>query len=284
MKRVLVILAFVLICVEASAQKKFLLSGADSKSIVLVDKATNKVEWRNDNAEGCSSAIYCEGGNVAYAYLGGVKLIDPAGNAIFDYKVKEGELAYSVSAIKDGFLVGIAGAPVRIVELNKQGEVVNELLFDSGANDKTNIFRQVIKTRNGTYVVPVAEQNKVVEINAQGRMLKVVELEHAPMYVTANESGNLFFTCGKSGYIYEIDGESAEIYTFISSTDLGDGVTLEDGAGIVTLKNENYLVVNTTSADSSQPILVELDMDGEVAWKMSKPEGVGAVSSVSVVY
>ncbi len=288
MKKLLFAIAFAALCTNAAAQKSFLLAGAGSESIVIVDKATKAVTPKIEGLDSqCNSVAYTPEGHIAYAYGGGARLVDVGGaGIIFDFKAGEGEIIHSISAIKDGFLLGIAGSPIRIVEVNKKGEVTKEQSFDSGVANNKKQFRQIQKTANGTYVIPIAEQKRVVEINAQGRMLKNVELEYSPLYVTINSSGNWFVTCGHSGYVYEIDGESAEIYTIISDPNLGGGVKIEFAAGIVELKNGNYLMANWTghNGDQSQPILIEFDSSGAVVSTFAKPEGITFVSAVCPIY
>ncbi len=276
-------MALLAVCVGVSAQSKLLLGGAGSSSVIIIDRETQNIEWQYDGVKKqCNSVTTAPDGSVAFSYFDGAKLVSKDKKTIFDFKAKEGEMVHSISAIRGGFLIGIAGTPTRVVEVDKMGNIKKEVTYDTGVTDLKKQFRQITKTINNTYVIPVAAQKRIVEINTQGRIIKEIELEHAAMYVTTNNDGDWLISCGHAGSVYKVDRDSGEVYTILHSADLGNGIKLGFAAGMTALENGNYLLTNWVGhkGDETQPVLLEITDAGEVVSTMKKLDGYTFVSAV----
>ncbi len=288
--RKIFLFAIIIASLSAQAQNRFLVAGTKLDKLAIINKDNHEIEWqyRGDagECEYCNSVVYLKGGNVAYAYRNGAKMISPQGDIIFEYKPQQGEKVQSISQIKDGFMIGLCGSPMRIVELNSKGEPIKELTFDTKVKSMYKQFRQIAKTKKGTYVIPIGGANRIVELSASGELLKDIKLDNSFMYVTITKKGDWLITGGHSGLICQIDSKSGELTTIVDGPELGDGVRIEFAAGISELKNGNYMLANWVGhdGDQSQPILVELDKQGRVVWKMNKIEGVTYVATACPVY
>ncbi|MFR9603402.1 MAG: hypothetical protein SNG02_05975 [Rikenellaceae bacterium] len=285
MKKRLMAAAFVLMSLAVNGQDKFLVAGTSSANIAIVDKDTKSVEWIfsgvNKEVKECNSLIYLDGGNVAYTYKKGAYMVSSEGDVLWSYKVNEGEEMQSISIIKGGYMLGIAGNPMRIVELDKNWEPKREITFDTGVENIHRQFRQMAKTKRGTYLLPISFSKRIVELDATGAILKDIHLDQSSLYVTTDKKGDWIATTGHSGDIYKINAKSGELSIIVSGKDLGDGIKIEFGAGIAELKNGNYMLTNWVghNGDQSQPILIELTPEGEVVWSMNKlPELIFAAA------
>lgn len=276
------------ICVIA--QERFLIGGTNTDKIAIINKTTNELEWEYRRDDGwckkCNSLEYLKGGDVIFAYQEGASLINSDGEVIFDYKVGEGEELQSVSVTKKGFVFGICGRPTKIVEVNKKGEVTKELSFDTEVMNIHRQFRQIAVTKRGTYLVPVINSNKIVELDANGEVIRDVQLDNGVWYVSLTKKGDWLATSGHAGVIYKINDKTSEVSKIVDAPKLADGSNIEFAAGIKELKNGNYILSNWVghNGDESQPVLIELNEDGDVVWKMYKPKGFTFIASAYPIY
>lgn len=287
MKRLTILAVALMCCVQLSAQEKFLVAGSGNKSVSIVSKE-GEVEWSYDIPERseCNSVVYTKDDNVLFSYKYGAKLVSLDGEVIFDYKTEKGVELQSVSAIKGGFLFGICGNPMRIVEVNKKGEVKSEVTFDTGIDNPHAQFRQIRKSRKGTYLIPLLATNKIVELDSNGEKIREITLEHGAFSLVENKRGDIFAACGHSGYVYKVDGKSGELSTISDKKEMREDVVIQFGAEMALLKSGNLLMANWLGhkGDLSQPILIEFNEQGEVVWTMNRLEGIKFISAVAPIY
>lgn len=272
-----------------SAQQNYLIGGSGMECIAIIDPSSHTVTWSHqlEPKQECNSLLYCKGGDIAYSYRWGAKLIDRGGEVLFDYNdLKPNEEVQSISQIKGGYLVGICGSPARLIELNNRGEVVKEVVFDTKIKQQHGQFRQICKSKKGTYIIPLLGRKSIVEIDESGEQLAEFELGESPFSVLIKRDGGWLAPCGHSGKIFEIDPKSGEMRVFISNDKL-EGVNIEFGAQIVELKNGNFVLSNWLghNGDTTQPILIEFNRAGEIVGRVeNKIEGITMVSAVCPIY
>ncbi|MFI3261876.1 MAG: hypothetical protein R3Y26_03090 [Rikenellaceae bacterium] len=290
MKKTTTILVFFLMAMTVKAQDKILVGGTLSDKIAIINKSTKEIEWEHKGFAGeckeCNSLVHLKGEDVAYAHKKGVYFINSQGEMLFEFKVGKGEEFQSVSVIKGGYLLGISGNPMRIVEINKKGEVTKELTFDTEVTNIHRQFRQITKTKKGHYLVPISDSKRLVELDANGGLVKDIKIEHSSLYVATDKKGNWLATTGHAGVIYKIDGKTGVKSKIVDSPNLGDDIKIEFGAGIVELKNGNYLLANWVghNGDQKQPILIELDKAGKVVWTMNKIDQFTFAAGIYPIY
>ena len=226
-------------------------------------------------------------GEILYAYKQGAKLIKRSGEVVWDYKVGENEAVYSASVIESGnYMIAIAGKPLaRIVELNGKNEVLKEVRFNTTTFDVSRQFRQVLKTPQNTYLVPLTFKRKISEISEEGRYLKSVLCNGAPNAVKIAANGNWVVSCGSIHSFSEIDPQTKKIVKTIETTNLNWGSLLYVSE-LVCYPNGNTLVSNSSmeSDDKSQPMLLEIDPDGQVVWRMPFNPGITNITTVHSFY
>ncbi|MFR9620024.1 MAG: hypothetical protein SNH63_02250 [Rikenellaceae bacterium] len=292
MKKYTIIASLLLssLTLQIAAQQRFLVAGASSEKVAIINCESGKVEWEYSNSEEAinkgNSVAYSKEGYVAYSTIDAAKVRNADGELIFEYRVGANEEVQSISTTKSGYLLGICGSPIRIVELNKRGEVTKELSFESGIENKHHQFRQITQSKSGGYIIPLMKQSRIVELDKKGEFVKEVKLEKSSFYVDIDSKGNWLASSGHAGTIYSIDGKSGEVTKIIEGKELSSGARVEFGAEVVELRNGNILLANWLghNGDQSQPILVEMDREGNVVWQMARPEGYTFASAVCPIY
>lgn len=270
----------------APAQKKLLLGGSGWNKIVLLDKKSKQVEWTHKLSPGdeCNCVAYTKKGQILYAYRKGAKLITKDERTIWDYPVEgKGEL-HTASVLPDGgFLLGITGKPARIVELDKHGKVRKEITYDTQINSLHGQFRQIRKSRKGTYLVPLMARHQVVELDADGKEIQTYQAEGNTFAVLELKNGNLLISCGDAHSFLEVDRKTGELVKKIKQNDI-EGVALQFVAEIAEVKN-HFIVCNWAGHSSvkDQPSVFELDADGKMVWSLCDGKNVRNISAVCPV-
>ncbi len=284
--RVVVLVIFAIVSLQASGQKRIALGGTNSNNIAIINRESKQVEWILSDDDGeykkCNSIARLKGGNIAYTNLKTAKIITPSGERVFEYKGNSGEEIQSIATTKGGYVVGISGNPIRVVEFDKRGEVTKEITFDCEEKNIHRQFRRIAKTKYGSYVIPISTSKRVVEIDRKGEIIADIELDQTPLYASITSSGDWLVTCGHSGVIYRVDGKTKALSEFISGKDLGNGITIEFACEITELRNGNFMLANWVghNGDQSQPILIELDKNGEIVWSMNRLDDITFVAGI----
>jgi hypothetical protein len=222
-------------------------------------------------------------GEIVYAYKGGARLITRKHEVIWDYRVGETEAVYTATRLTSGnFLLAIAGSPMRIVELDEKGVAVGEVTFRTATQDITRQFRHILKTPQNTYLIPLTDKYKIVELNENGRAVKSLYAGCEAVAVVLTEEGNWLVSGGASRNIVEIQPNSRNTVQTIETKDLNYGSLLNVGE-LVRYKNGNTLIANWDggSNEKTQPVLLEIDPENKVVWRLPyMPE----ISNISTVY
>ncbi|MCC8173100.1 MAG: hypothetical protein LIO65_01525 [Odoribacter sp.] len=266
-----------------SAQKQILVAGSGWDKILLIDKKKQSVKWSHSLKKGeeCNSVACNKKGEILYAYKKGVKLITKKGETVWDFKAQEGEIHSASLLPNDGYLIAISGSPnARIIELDQYGRIQKEIEFETEIPRLHGQFRQVRKSKAGTYLVPLMARSTVIEIDANGKLLKTFPVEGNVFAVLELDNGNLLVSCGDAHCFVELDRNSGQIVRKVGQNDL-EGVSLQFVAEIAPFK-DNLFICNWAghSEVKDQPAIIELDAEGNVVWTSSNPETFKNISAI----
>jgi len=284
MKKQIIFFVLFALCCACSKREKLLIGGSGWQQIAIVDKATGIVEWKHDLArrEECNKVEMTPEGHILYAYKQGAKLIDRNHQVIWDFTVNEGEeLHYATCQKSGGYLVALCGTPARIVDLDKNGNPVREFTFDTEIPNVHSQFRQILKTPQNTYLIPLMGKNAIAEIDENGRFLKNFLCGGTPFSVKLVGEGNWLVSCGEGRFLAEIDPKTGEIIKKIESDDLNGGLLLFVTEAI-RYKNGNTLIANWNghSNDKSQPLLLEINPSNQIVWRLPENPEIKNISTV----
>ena len=140
---------------------------------------TGEIEWSHplNKGEDCNDVEITREGNILYAYTSGARMITRDQQTVWDFKAKKGEELFTATQLPSGhYMLAICGTPSRIIELDPQGHPVEEIKFDTSITGVHDQFRQIVKTPQNTYLIPLMGKGEVVEMTKrkgnyqQGRM------------------------------------------------------------------------------------------------------------------
>jgi len=270
--------------VSACNSEKLAVAGSEWNEIAIISKKTGNIEWKHtlESGEECNSIEIMPDGNVLFAYLKGAKLINRNHETIWDYKAKENEEIHSASRLKDGnYLIGVCGEPARIIELDPSGKQIKEITFPTLIFNVHNQFRQITKTDDGLYLVPLLEKQKVNILSLEGRNVGSVFAASECFSVNVLKNNNLLVSCGRGSRFVEIDPENPQRENMRYTYEINGGV-LRYVAQIHLYDNGNKLIANSHmySDDKSQPLLIEIDEEDNVVWSLPYNKDIKNITAV----
>lgn len=271
----------------AKKAERLLVGGCAWNKVAVINKTTGQVEWSHEinPGEDCNDVQMTRKGNVLYAYNSGARMISfKDQSVIWDYKAPKGCELYTATEMPDGtFMLAMCGHPARIVTLDKAGNQIGELTFETGIDGVHGQFRQIIKAKNGNYIIPLMGTGEVIELDAKtAEVRRRVNVGGSLFSVKELPNGNWLVSCGDGHKFVEVNPLTLE-KRVVTSGDLTDAKLLFV-AEVQPYDNGNILIANWPghSRDKKQPRLMEVDPQGKVVWRLdATPEnGIGSPSSV----
>lgn len=281
-KSVLVI-AISCLTVGVAAQKveKIAMAGSASPHVVIVDKATGEKRWEYRIPDGgeCNSVSVTGNGDVLFSYRNGVRMVRQDGTTIFDFPVAKHTEAQTARLLGNGrILVGVCATPMRILELDMKGQLLKEVNYDVGIKEPHAQFRQIAKSKNGNYLVPVMGAAKVVEIDPKGELVGEYKVPYSPFSIKELSDGNLMVSTGGGGVVVVDRASGGQLKTLASGV-LSSGDTLKFATEAVKTKG-GVMVSNWQGHDlNTDGQLIELDDKGEVTYRFRDTAMIEYVSA-----
>ncbi|MGL4779918.1 MAG: hypothetical protein ACRCXN_03695 [Bacteroidales bacterium] len=282
-----ILMATLLSCgTTITAQKKILMGGSGWNKIVIIDKDTKTIEWEHpiNPGEECNCVDYTKQGNILYAYRSGAKLIDKDKNVIWDFPVnpKTEELQTAKQLPDGGYLLGIAGSPLRVVELDKKGNKRFEITYDTGIADKHGQLRIIEKTPQKTYLIPLMESGKVIEIDKNGTLLNTISVAGNVFSAKMYGKNQILVSCG-DGHCYQIFDRKGNLIKQIKQDEF-ENVKLLFVAEIAPWKR-NLFITNWSghSSHQSEPTLIEVTPENEIVWSLNDKSVFKNISSIKLI-
>lgn len=279
-----------LVSIPSFAAKKsdrLLVGGCAWDKVAMINKQSGAIEWSHtiNPGEDCNDVQITKQGNVLYAYNSGARMISfDDQRTLWDYKAPKGCELYTATEMPDGtFMLAMCGTPARIVELDKDGKQTGEITFDTGIENVHSQFRQIVKAKNGNYVIPLMGTGEIIEMAPAGEIVRRVKTKGNHFSVKILKSGNWLVSGGDGHRFVELDPATGVEVRAVESKDLNGAALLFVGE-IQPLKNGNMLVSNWPghSKDKGQPRLLEIDPSGRVVWQLKNTPEIGSISSVYI--
>lgn len=272
---------------QAEKTERLLVGGCAWNKVAVIHKESGVIEWSHtiNAGEDCNDVHITRRGNILYAYTSGARLISfDTQDVLWDYKAPAGCELFTATELKNGhFMLAMCGHPARIVELDKRGRQVGEIHFETGIENVHDQFRQIAKTQNGNYIIPLMGTGEIIEMTPRAQVIRRVKTQGNHFAVTILRNGNWLVACGDAHRIAEINPATGDEVRVVETKDV-EGVDLLFVAEVLPLKNGNLLIANWPghSRDKKQPRLLEINPAGKVVWQLKNTPEIGNISAVSL--
>ncbi|MBR6389674.1 MAG: hypothetical protein IKS15_06090 [Opitutales bacterium] len=266
--------------------EKLLIAGCNFNSIMVIDKATGAKDWVYEIPQyrECECASLSKDKKfLVYANRQNVRLVNfKTKEQVWELPMPPQQEAHTARFLPNGnILVGICANPkARILELDRSGKILKEANFETGISSPHGQFRQIIKNKKGNYVAALMGRRVVVEVGANGEILKEVDVK-APFFSVKELKNGSWLLSGEGGRIWIVNPETGEVLRKIDNSNI-EGAKLLFMTEAQMLKNGNILASNWNghSPDKSQPKLMEIDKNNRVVWSLKNDEGISNISAV----
>jgi hypothetical protein len=274
-----------LLLASCKGDEKLAIAGSDWNQIAIINRKTAQIEWQHplQPGEECNDIEVTPKGDILYAYKQGAKLITRQHTTVWDYKARENEEIHTTSQLPDGgFLIGICGQPARIVELDKDGKQRIEITFNTVSFDTHNQFRQITKTDSNTYLVPLIEKRKIIQVTPEGKNRGSIFLGTDLYSVKTLPQGNWLVSCGRDK-MFTVLNPNRNILEEGSkyNTDKVKGASLQFVGEIIPYDNGHALIANGKLPNGAiNPFLIEIDKNRNVVWTLPYNKNIHNINTV----
>ncbi|MBX7206896.1 MAG: hypothetical protein K1X78_01180 [Verrucomicrobiaceae bacterium] len=267
--RSLAVTALVLVAAPmARASRPFLCCdyGGDKVCIVSTD---GKIAWQYD----CKHPQDCwklPNGNILFCFVSGALEVTPTQEKkiVWEYKAPDKVEVHACQPLTDGKVMIVECGSSRIIEVDRAGKIAKEIKLATAPEIKLhNQFRGTRKLANGTYRVCFKGEGKIVDVDADGKVLRALSVPGDPHGAITLPDGHLIVTCGDGHKVIEFDAEGKSVWE-LNENDL-PGNTLRLMAGCHRLPGGNTVFCNYLGHGhlGEQPQFFELTPGKKVVWQ-----------------
>jgi hypothetical protein len=251
----------------------FLATGAET----YIRSGDGKIVWSYPQAT--RDAWVLENGNILMAvsknkeYPGGAVVeVTRDGKQVFEFKGTQSEVN-TVQLLPNGnILLTEAGDKPRLLEVNRQGNVMVEASLTCQTTNHHMETRMTRKLSNGNYLVPQLLDKVVREYTPTGKIVWEVATPNWPFTAIRLPSGNTLINCTYGNSSLEVDPNGKTVWE-LSNNDLPKAL-IKDACGAQRLPNGNT-VITSYGIGVEHTKLIEVTPEKKVVWTFTDPSNNG---------
>ena len=154
-------------------------------------------------------------GNIVYACMSGAGIITPGMKTVWKFQCPPGTETHSCQPIgKDSVLMVLNGNPPKVLIINTAtGAILREIPVSTASTNPHGQFRHVRMTRNGTIMVGLFAEKKVVELTMEGKEIWSVSAV-SPWSAVRLHNGNTLISGDGAGYTREVNRKGETVWEF----------------------------------------------------------------------
>lgn len=212
-------------------------------------------------------------GNIVFACMSGAGIITPEKNLIWEFHCPEGTETHSCQPIgKDSVLLVLNANPAKVLIINTAtNSILKEIIIPTTTKGTHSQFRHVRITQNGTIMVPLLSENRVVEFTLNGTEIWSVSAK-SPWSAIRLHNGNTLISGDWSGYTREVNMKG-EIVWELTQTDVPFKLYNTQTANRLANGNtviSNWCAGNKNTEEWSGTVQVfEVTPDKKIVWALS---------------
>lgn len=270
--------------------EKLLLGGSGWNKIVIIDKASKKIEWEHPLETGweCNSVAVTPNGHILFSYAKGAKVIDLEHKELWNITAPHGCEMQTARILPDGnCLLAWTGHPAVIMEVSPKGQLLSRTEYETGIQNVHAQFRQVNKNKRGNYQIPLISLSEIREISSKGTLVKSIKLEGNPFTTLKSKGDNYWVACGDAHLLLEANLEDGKIVRRYTEKDIL-GTQLYFVAGLFPSSKNGIYVCNwqghsQNTNERNSPQLFEMNKKGKIIWSLNDNQTFGMISTVSAI-
>ena len=266
---------------EEAVRHRFLCCDYQGNKVAIV-AADGAVEWEMA-AEHPQDCWLLPDGHVLFCHRSGVKEVTRDKKVVMEYKAPAGAECHSCQPLAEGRVLVAECGLSRLVEVGRDGGVAREIKVVSKAKNMGHQFRGTRRTEDGHYWTCLMDEKKVVELGADGALLRTIPVEGDPHALVKLPNGNLLITLGPAGKVIELDEKLKLVWELGPAEVAGNPLRLP--AGCQRLANGNTIVCNYLGGGfmGKQPQAFEVTREKRVVWEFADHKNFKTVNEIQVL-
>lgn len=285
MKSILIysLLLFTLSSLSAQEVKhSFLVGGSGMKKVVLVNE-DGTIEWEYPSEKEVNDVSMLSNGSILFSDRVCAKLVNRKQEILWEYRGPKGTEIQSASPLKNGNILIIQnGAPAKLMEINRKGKVKFEMVIPTEQTKVHRQFRNIRKTKRGTYLIGHFGDGKLCEYNKKGEVLRTIPNVGNAFIGVELKNGNILIACGDAHKLVEVDKNNSIVWS-INENEI-PGHPLRFVAGVQRLANGNTVICNWGGHGhrEKQAQVFEVTPDKNVVWEIRDWDKFKTISSIQI--
>jgi hypothetical protein len=211
--------------------------------------------------------------NIVFAKMSGAGIVTPDKKLIWEYVCAPGTETHSCQPVgKDSVLMVLNGFPAKVLIINTTtNKILKEIIVPTAATSTHGQFRHVRLTPNGTVMVGLMKEGRVIECTLDGREIWSVDAK-SPWSAIKLLNGNVLISGDGSGYTREVDPSGKTVWE-ITQADVP--FKLYNSQTANRLKNGNTMICNWIGGNQKQAEwpgsvqVFEVTRDKKLVWVLS---------------
>jgi len=181
----------------------------------LVWKYSKPMRTLSGSIQEFDDATLLSNGNIVFACMSGAGIISPDKNLVWEFHCPEGTETHSCQPIgKDSVLMVLNGNPAKVLIVNTaENKILKEIVIPTTTTNTHVQFRHVRMTRNGTIMVGLFAEKKVVELTMEGKEIWSVSAV-SPWSAVRLHNGNTLISGDGAGYTREVNRKGETVWEF----------------------------------------------------------------------
>jgi hypothetical protein len=216
-------------------------------------------------------------GNVLFTHISGVKEVTRNKRVVFEYSFPNTSEIHACQPLPDGSVMIAESGPMRILEIDRKGQITKEIKLQSAETHKHRQMRCCRKLADGHYLVGQYYDGVIREYDEDGTI--VSDIEHSDAHAGLRLSnGNTLCSFGDAHRLVEYDANGKVVWK-VEQDDL-PGCPLRFVGPAWRLANGNTIICNWAGHGyvGRQPQLVEITSEKKVVGELFDYERFGTIS------
>jgi hypothetical protein len=274
-----------LIAVTASlrAAHPFLCTDSVANKIAIVS-ADGKIEWEvsYQHPQDC---WMLPNGHVLFCHKLGAIEMTRAKDIVWEYKADPKTEVHACQPLPDGRVMIVEAGPSRIIEVDRAGKIAKEikLTVPPPPIKVHNQFRGTRKTKDGHYLVSRKGENRVEELDGDGKSLRSISTPGDVHEVVLLPDQHLLITCGDGHKVIELDADEQVVWSLDENEIPGHPLRLMPG--FQRLPNGNTVFCNYLGHGhlGEQSQVFELTRDKKVVWSYGENTPFKSINQIQLL-
>lgn len=270
--------------VAARAAHPFVACDYPDGKVCLVS-AEGKIEWEYR----CVAPQDCwvlPSGNILFCYRTGALELTRDKKVAWEYRSPTDVPVevHSCQPLPGGRVLLVECGTSRLIEVDRAGRIAKEIKLTPAPGVKVHRqFRGARKLANGHYLVCFMHEEKVVELDTTGVVVRTIAVGGMPHEAVPLRDGHLLVTLGDTHKVIELDARGAVVWE-LNENDL-PGHPLRLMTGAQRLPNGNTVFCNYLGHGhiGRQPQVFELTRDKRIVWSFADHAQFKSINQIQLL-